>query len=372
MFEILNMALQNITRRALRNALTATGLAIFVIIFILVSSVTLTMQKSVTKSLSDLGGEIIIWNESSLVPFLGNIPENYTNSIEQIAYVKNVSPQITGISRVDTEDLRLTLGLNPSDIPVFYTYTMIEGAMITTNESKAVIGYLFADFLKKHVGDNVTIDGQTLPVVGIYRTDTWIDNVVIVPFEVAQNIFNLAGRTSVIMVTVTDPNKIDFVIDEVREELPDVSVFKSQEATARLTPLMNSITWVSYALFTIAGVACFFGITNVVTTGIFERTREIGILKALGAKGIDVMKMIIYESALLGTLGGILGCLVSLIPLLQGLLIPITSTTAMRISVFSEVFLYGLVLSIAISVLAALYPVWKAVRARPNEVLRFG
>jgi len=350
-----------------------TGLAIFVIIFTLVSSVTLTMQKSVTESLSDLGGEIIIWDESSFVPFLSVIPENYTNAIEKIEYVKNVSPQITGISRVDTEDLRLTLGLNPSDIPVFYTYTMVEGAMINTNESKAVIGYLFADFLtpKKHVGDNITINGQTLPVVGIYKTDTWMDNVVIVPFNVAQNIFSLAGRTSVIMVTVTDLNKIDFVIDEIRK-LPNVSVFKSQEATARIAPLMNSITWISYALFTIAGIACFFGITNVVMTGVFERTREIGILKALGAKGIDVMKMIIYESAVLGTLGGVLGCLISLIVLLQGLLIPITSTTTMRISVFSEVFFYGLVLSIVISVLAALYPVWKAVRVRPREVLKIG
>jgi len=251
---------------------------------------------------------------------------------------------------------------------------MVEGAMINTNESKAVIGYLFADFLtpKKHVGNNITINERTLPVIGIYKTDTWMDNVVIVPFNVAQNIFTLAGRTSVIMVTVTDLNKIDFVIDEIRKELPHVSVFKSQEATARLAPLMNSITWVSYALFTIAGIACFFGITNVVMTGVFERAREIGILKALGAKGIDVMKMIIYESVVLSTLGGVLGCLISLIVLLQGLLIPITSTTAVRISVFPEVFFYGLVLSIVISVLATLYPVWKAVRVRPREVLKIG
>jgi len=349
-----------------------TGLAIFVLIFILVSSLTLTMQKGFTESLADLGGEITIWSRGALVPFLSNIPENYTNSIKKIAYVKNASPQITGVSRVDTEDLRLTLGLIPSDIPVFYTYTMVEGAMINTNESKAVIGYLFANFLKKHVGDNITINRQTLPVVGIYKTDTWIDHAVIVPFKVAQNIFSLDGRASVIMVTVTDLNKIDFIIDEIRKELPNVSVFKSQEAIARLAPLMNSITWVSYALFTIVGVACFFGITNVVMTGIFERNREIGILKALGAKGIDVMKIIIYESTVLGTLGGVLGCLISSILLLQGLLIPITSTTTMRISVFPEVFLYGLALSIVISVLATLYPVWKAVRVRPREVLKFG
>ena len=372
MFEILNMALQNISRRALRNALTATGLAIFVLIFILVSSLTLTMQKSVAESLSDLGGEIMIWDASSPIPYLSTIPENYTNTVEKITYVKNVAPQITGISSVDSKDWRLTLGINPSDIPILYTYTMIEGTMISNNESNTVIGHLFADFLKKHAGDNVTIDGYTLPVAGIYKTDTWIDNAVIVPFVVAQNIFSLAGRTSVIMVTVTDPSKIDFVIDEIREELLNVSVFESQEATARLAPLMNSVTWVSYALFTIAGVACFFGITNVMMTSIFERNREIGILKALGAKGIDVTKMIIFEAGVLGALGGVLGCSVSLILLLQGLWIPLTSTAAMPISFFPEVFLYGLVLSIVISILAALYPVWKAVRVRPNEVLRFG
>jgi len=349
------------------------GLAIFVLIFILVSSFTLTLQSTVTESLSDLGGEIMIWNREALIPFLGSgIPENYTIPIKQIAYVKNVSPQITHISTVGTEPFRLTIGLSPSDIPVFYTFTMIEGAMINTNESNAAMGHLFADFLKKHVGDNITVDGHTLLVVGIFKTDTWIDHAVIIPFKVAQDIFSLAGRTSAIMVTVTDPNKIDFVIDEIRKELQDVSVLKSQEATARLAPMMNSVAWVSNTLSTIAGVACFFGITNVILMGILERSREIGILKALGARGTDVAKMITYESSVLGVFGGLLGCLVSLIIFIQGLLIPITSTSSMRILVFPEVFFYGLILSVVISVLAALYPLWRAVRVRPNEVLKFG
>lgn len=372
MFEMLNMAFQNISRRVFRNVLTVTGLAIFVIIFILVSSVILTAQEGIAESLSNLGGEITIWSQDALLPFLGNIPENHTHLVREMAYVRNVSPQITSVSRVDTEDFRLTLGLNPSDIPVFYTYTMVEGTMLNTNESKAVIGYLFADFLKKKVGYNITINGQTLPLVGIYKTDTWLDNVVIVPFGVAQEIFTLTGRASIIIVTITDPAKINLVIDEIRKELQNVSVFKSQDVAARLAPLMNSVTWMSYTLFTIAGIACFFGITNVVTTGVFERTREIGILKALGAKGTDVTKMIMYESAALGTFGGFLGCIVSSFLLLQGLSIPLTSTTAMRMLIFPEIFLYGLVSSIAISILATIYPVWRAVRVRPREVLQFG
>jgi putative ABC transport system permease protein len=378
MLEIFNMALQNIRRRALRNLLTITGLAIFVLIFILISSVTLTMQNSISESLSDLGGEIMIWDKGAFVPFLGSgIPENYTNRIEKIQYVKNVAPEITGFpSTVDSEEWRVTIGINPSDIPFLYTYTMLEGAMISNDENKAVIGYLFADFIKKHVGDNVTIvysaNRQTLPVVGIYKTDTWMDNVVIVPFKTAQNIFGLAGRTSIITVTVTDPSKIEFVINEIRKEIPDVNVFKSQEATARLAPIMNSITWFSYVLFLIAGAACFLGISNVILTGVLERAKEIGILKALGAKGGDVTRMIIYESAVLGAFGGLTGCLISLGLLIQGVLVPITSTSAMRISVFPEVFIYGLILSVVISILATLYPVWRAIRLRPNEVLKFG
>lgn len=330
------------------------------------------MQKSIEGSLSDLGGEIMIWDANSIVPFLSAIPENYTAAIEKIDDVENAVPQITGVSRVDSEDLRLTIGIYPSDISHLYSYKMVEGSMISANESSAVIGYLFADFLKKHVGDNVTIQRHTLPVVGIYKTDTWIDNAVIVPFAVAQKIFDFDGRTSIIIVTATDPSKIDSVLNEIRKEVPNVSVFKSQDASVRLAPLMNSITWVSSALITVAGVASFFGITSVVIAGVFERNREIGILKALGAKGTDVMKMIIYESAVLGILAGVLGCSVSLVLLWLGLWIPITSTASMSISVFPEVFLYGLIFSLVISVLAALYPVWKAVRVRPNEVLRFG
>jgi putative ABC transport system permease protein len=338
----------------------------------MVQSATLTLQGSLAESVSNLGGEITIWSQDALLPFLANVPENYTTTIRQTLYVKSVSPQIIGISRIDTEDLRLTLGLNPSDIPAFYTVTMTEGTMIDTNETKAVMGYLFADFLKKHVGDNVTINEFKLPLVGIFRTDTWIDNAVIVPYKVAQSIFNLSGRASIIMVAVTDPDKIDYVINDIRSKLENVSVFRNQEAPSRLSPIMNSISWFTYILFAITGVACLFGLTNVTVTGILERSREIGILKALGATGTDVTKMIIYESATLGILGGILGCVISSAFLAGGLLIPITSTTSLRITVFPESLIFGIILSVSISILAALYPIWKAVRVRPNEVLRFG
>jgi putative ABC transport system permease protein len=372
MFEMIHMALGNIRRRALRNSLTVVGLAVFVMIFVLITSFTFTVQSQVSKSLSDLGGEITLWSQGALLPFFGEIPENYTAQIEQIAYVENVSPQIARVSSVDSQDLRLVFGLNPLDIPVFYSYTMVEGTMISTNESKAVLGCLFADFLKKHRDDNITIDGHVMPVVGVFKTDTWMDNVVIIPFSVAQDDFSLSGRVSIIMVTVTDPAQLDFVVSEIRMALPDVSVSKSQEAASRLAPLMSSISLVSYTFSTIAGIACFFGITNVMLTGIIERGKEIGILKALGASGGDVTRMMLYESAALGGVGGFLGCSISIAIFLQGMILPITSASLIAIQVFPEVFLYGFILSIAISTLASLYPVWRAVRVRPHEVLKFG
>jgi putative ABC transport system permease protein len=324
------------------------------------------------ESVSDLGGEIMVWDESAFVPFLSTIPEDYTRTMQNISNVRNVVPQITGVSRIDSEDLRLTIGINPAYIHRLYTYTMIEGVMINNNDSSAAVGVLFADFLGKHVDQNITINDWELTVSGIYRTDTWIDNAVIVPFLIAQEIFSLEERTSVIILTVSDPVEIDMVISAIKKELPNVGVYKSQEAADRLAPLIDSITWISLALFAIAGIACFFGITNVVMTSVFERTREIGIMKALGAKGTDIVKIITYESAALGLFGGVLGCSISILLLGSGLLIPITSTTSIRIPVHPDIFLYGLGFSMAISILASLYPVWKAVRVRPNEVLRFG
>lgn len=372
MLEILAMAMQNIRRRALRNSLTVVGLAVFVMIFVLITSFTLTVQSQVSESLSDLGGEITLWSQGALLPFFGEIPENYTDQIEHVAYVENVSPQIARISSVDSQDLRLVFGLNPVDIPVFYTYTMVEGTMLDSNESKAVLGSLFADFLKKHPNDNITIDGHVLPVVGVFKTDTWMDNAVIIPFIVAQENFSLSGRASIIMVTVSDPAQIDFVVNEIKSEFPNVSVSKNQEAASRLAPLMSSISLVSYTFSTIAGIACFFGVTNVMLTGIIERSKEIGILKALGASRGAVTRMMLYESAALGALGGFVGCLVAIAIFLQGLLIPITSASGVAILIFPEVFLYGFTLSVVISTLAALYPVWRAVRVRPHEVLKFG
>jgi len=182
----------------------------------------------------------------------------------------------------------------------------------------------------------------------------------------------LSARVSVITVTVTDINKVNSVIDKIKNQVPKVNVFKSQEAVSRLAPLMNSISWISYVLFAVTGVACVFGIGNVMLTGIFERTREIGILKALGAKSSDVAKMIFYESSIIGAVGGFLGCLISASLLVRGLVIPMTSAAELPILLFPETLVYGLISSVVISVLAAVYPVWRAVHVRPNEVLKFG
>lgn len=372
MLELFNMALKNIRRRVSRSSLTATGLACFVLIFVMVSSVTLTMQRNVAESISEFGGEIMMWDQGALVPFLSTIPENYTDKLEEIQYVKRIIPQITGVSRIESEDFRFTIGINPSDIPLIYPHTIVEGVMLTSNTSEAVLGHLFADFIKKHVGENVTINGHTFPIVGIYKTDTWVDNVAMVPFTTAQTIFGFAGRASLIVVIVSDLAKIDFVIDQIETEIPGVNAFKTQEATARLAPIMDSVSLFSYILSALAGAACLFGVANVTLTSILERTREIGILKAIGATGTDVTKIMLYESAVLGMLGGFLGSLISSALLVQGLLVPVTSTSTMRILLFPEVIFEGIILAVAISTLAALYPVWRAVRVRPNEVLRFG
>ncbi len=99
-------------------------------------------------------------------------------------------------------------------------------------------------------------------------------------------------------------------------------------------------------------------------TGIIERSKEMGILKALGASGGDVTRMMLYESAVLGAVGGFLGCVVPIAVFLQGMLIPITSASMIAIQIFPEIFLYGFTLSIVVSTLASLYPVWRAIRVR--------
>lgn len=273
---------------------------------------------------------------------------------------------------------------------------VVEGRFLLDGEGDAVfIGKALADQLGVRVGDRVTLLGQskhetmrqrTVTVVGIYSLGApdLEKGAVFITLEQAQRLFNLPDQATEVTISLTDVAHEDAVLNALQVALPGYEVDSWKTLRPEITETMVTkqvfVTIIGVIVIMIASI----GILNLQLMAVFERTREMGVLAALGMKGRQIMALFLVEGTLIGVVGAVVGCLagvgvVTLIRLAGGIdfsfatgmgevtalmgdhLIPSLSTL--------DVVSRGIIVAV-IAALASLYPAWQAARKEPTEALR--
>jgi ABC-type lipoprotein release transport system permease subunit len=273
---------------------------------------------------------------------------------------------------------------------------VVEGRFLLDGEGDAIfIGKALADELDLRVGDRVTLLGQsrhetmrqrTVTVVGIYSLGApdLEKSAVFITLEQAQRLFNLPDQVTEVAISLTDVAHESTVLNALQAALPGYEVDSWKTLRPEITETMVTkqvfVTIIGVIVIMIASI----GILNLQLMAVFERTREMGVLAALGMKGRQIMALFLVEGTLIGVVGAVVGCLagvglVELIRLAGGIdfsfaagmgevtalmgdhLIPSLSTL--------DVVGRGLIVAI-IAALASLYPAWQAARKEPTEALR--
>jgi len=207
-------------------------------------------------------------------------------------------------------------------------------------------------------------------VVGIYETGvTFEDGGGVITLRDAQNLFGQSHMVSFFGVWLEDPEQADEIEREVEAHFPEVAVSKASDFAEDVGDIqvLRASTWgiALMALF-VGGL----GMTNTMVMSVFERTREIGVLRALGWRKRRVLTMIVRESVTLSLLGGVagillgvaLGLLLSLEPAMRGWI---------RMDYSPGLFAQALLTALVLGVVGGLYPAWRAARLQPVEALRY-
>jgi putative ABC transport system permease protein len=398
-------ALESLNANKLRSGLTILGIVIGVGAVIAMLGVGRGAQDTITGSISGIGTNLLFVMSGGSEDVRNPRPLTLSDA-EAIAdpfqapSVEAVAPAIQGsaILTANGEKMQVSVtGTTPEYFSV-RNYTLLEGDFFTQEDrlgyaSVVVIGTDIADKLYGRrdglAGETIRINGQPFRIVGVLTSKGGgmmgsQDAEVIVPLETAQvRILQRSDRqkVSLILVQVVSPDAISQATDEVaqilreRHDTPvgadDFTIFSQQDFISVAKTVTNVLT---VFLGGIAGISLLvggIGIMNIMLVSVTERTREIGLRKALGARKRDILIQFLTESSLLSLIGGVIGILLGwLIAFIVGQ-IAAGSGTTLNPSIGLDSILLATLFSAAVGLFFGIYPANRAASLEPVEALRY-
>lgn len=398
-------AMESLSANKLRSGLTILGIVIGVAAVIAMLAVGNGAQNTITGSISGLGSNL-------LFVFPGNFEEDVRNpkpltraDAEAIAdpfqapSVAAVAPALNDDAEVTfaSESKRTTLyGVTP-DYQTVRNYNLTEGEFINEEHilgqaSVALLGPDVADKLfgtrEGITGETIRIEGQPFRVLGVLESKGGSsfgsqDDVVLIPFSTAQSrlIRRSRDRVDAIFIQATSADLVLQASDEVAQilrarhrtelGLDDFTIFSQQDFVSTAKTITGVLT---IFLGGIAGISLLvggIGIMNIMLVSVTERTREIGLRKALGARKGDILIQFLTESSLLSMFGGIIGIgLGYLIGFIVGQ-IAAANDTALTPAVSLDAILLATLFSTAVGLFFGIYPANRAANLEPVEALRY-
>jgi ABC-type antimicrobial peptide transport system permease subunit len=262
----------------------------------------------------------------------------------------------------------LLQGYSPND-HVIQRFHIVEGRGLTSNR-QILLGRLMADTLKKGIGDMIEISGMRFRVVGIYETNIgWEQTGGVVTLRDAQNFIGRPRQVSMVAVKLKDADQAPAMIERINAKYPGIYAALSAEFAEEMPDIQSSNAMLNGTSF-IAIIAGGLSVLNTMLMSVFERTREIGVLRALGWHRCTVLAMILRESVLLGLLGGAAGFAISFV-LIE--LMKLNATLGSWVDpVWSwDIFARAFLLSVFLGAIGGLYPAYRATRLSPVEALRY-
>ena len=397
-------ALDSVSSNKLRTGLTVLGIVIGVAAVIAMLGVGQGAQDTITGTISGIGTNL-------LFVFTGNLEEDVRNprpltmaDAEALKdqflapAVENVAPVLQGSAEVSYGRKTSTLtvyGITPDYLSV-RNYTLLEGSVITDanllgQSSVALLGVTTADTLFGRrtglVGETVRINGQPFRVLGLLNSKGGgafgsSDKFVMIPLTTSQARITHRSRNQVdmIMVQAVSPEQVGAASDQVSQILrtrhritlgtDDFTVFSQQDFVATAQTITGVMTIFLGGIAAISLLVGGIGIMNIMLVSVTERTREIGLRKALGARRRDIMVQFLTESALLSLVGGVLGILLGWLIAYAVGRIAEANNTPFTPSIGLNAILLATLFSTAVGLFFGLYPASRAASLEPVEALR--
>lgn len=395
-FANIMIALRMIAANKLRTALTMLGLVIGISSVVTINAIGEGVKQSVTSQVDALGTNLIQINPGGGEGFAAFTASLGTSTLSErdVADVKNVNgveaaAPVMIVSGAPSKDTKLASGAimfgTTSDYAKAVKTELEVGEFaLDTSENSVVLGSKVAEEIFGRlnvVGETIKIRGEEFKVVGVTKKPAEgglslgpsVDSIVYIPFEVSKRLNNGNTNINEVEVKVANATEVGQVKSDIRDTIRknhggelDFSLSDAKEQLKVFDQILGLITTFVAAIASIGLLVGGIGIMNIMLVSVTERTREIGLRKALGATRWTILMQFLIEAVVLCLLGGVFG-------------VALAYVGAFGIGAFADItpvvtwamIAYAATTSIVIGIIFGTAPAIKAARMKPIDALRY-
>jgi len=393
-FELLTLSWRALIANKLRSVLTTLGIIIGVFSIILLVSLGTGLQNYITGQVSGLGSNLLFvipGSEGGARTPGGIVANKLTMSESNLletrlkgqAIVAPVVQKTAVVKYKNKTDKGVTVGgTTASYLHIISTLKISEGTSFTKVQEQAgspvaVIGTTVVNKLfdgENPIGKSLLIGNSRYVVIGIYAKRGSLfgldqDNAISIPISIAQRQFGIT-TINAIYISANSANSVNFVKNLAQKTLltkltqDDFNIQTQESTLSTITNITNVLTVALGGIAAISLLVGGIGVANIMLVSVTERTREIGLRKALGARREDILKQFLFEAVILSVSGGAIGIILGL-----GLSLIIAHFFVSEVTPWS-IFL-AFFFSVAVGIIFGMAPAIKASKLSPIEALRY-
>ncbi len=398
--EIIQSAFQSLRRNVLRTSLTMIGIIIGITAVILIYSIGQGAVAFITNELASFGTDYFQINpgSSTISSFAGanTLTMDDVEAIKQdssLTNIKSVAPIALASVTVSAndEEKNITVYGVTTEAQEILRPDIVEGEFITedqqiSSERVAVIGIDAAEtFFGENpspVGETIRINNRTYRITGMHESSSalaggFINNSIFIPLDVVTNEILGEENLGEIDVSVYDPDTINQTIDDVEillrdkhnlegDDENDFRIASAQDIISTVQTITGLLTAMIAGISGISLVVGGVGVMNIMLVSVTERTKEIGLLKSIGAKEKDILTQFMVEAVVMTSIGGFIGIILGIA---GAFVVSLVANIPFVVSIPAVLIAVGV--SMLVGIVFGLYPARRAAKLSPIDALRY-
>jgi putative ABC transport system permease protein len=351
-----------------RTLLTVLGISIGITTVVALGAVTSGLKGTMAELVSGGGADFMVAQSGASDLTFSAVSDRDLRLIAARPDVSRATGMLIEVADVGANPYFLVFGYAPSDVPTL-PVRLVSGRLVR-GADEVLLGSDAASTLDASVGDEVVLDRHRFTVVGVYRAEDKLhDGGAVAPLETVREIANRPDVVTAVFVTVAPGFDPGAVAAAVERDHPALAAIRSVDDYAEVDQGVEIMDALTLAISILAVGIGAIGVMNTMIMSVFERTREIGILRAVGWRGSRIVRLIVGESLVLCAIASVLGIAFGVAASRAVLLLPAVSSL-LDPDYPAGLFARALLVGVVVALLGAIYPALRAIRLSPLEALR--
>ena len=368
---------RNLWRQKVRNLLTLVGISIGIATIIALGSISSGLERGVEASLKTGETDFSIGQANASDLLFSAIAEVKANEIQNIEGIERAAGVLIGLSILKNNPYFMVFGIRKEDIDMGKAQIIAGRLFQEGAEDEIILGKAAAQRYSVSVEDVITLDGKSFKVVGIFETGNFFqDGGAFLDLKALQRLKRREHQVSLILVKMKKDADIEALTRLIEEKYKgELVTMRSAAEYRKIDQTLDIVRVAGWIISLLAIGVGAIGVMNTMIMAVFERTREIGILRAVGWRRQRILNLILGESLLISSLAVIVGTLMGVIAVKLLFRLPLPSFEAVKAFISPvytpELFVQALLIALFVGLLGGLYPAYRASKIQPQEALRY-